>query len=71
MESAEIKALFYLVFLERPEEAPASFGYLHFMPESCGALEAIPVIEETGLTIIEEAIGLIPGLWKIMDKEYL
>lgn len=71
MERADFKALFYLVFLERPEEASASFGYLHFMSEPCGALEAIPVIEETGLTITEEAIGLIPGLWKIKDKEYL
>lgn len=62
MGRAEIKALFYLGFWERPEEASASFGYLHFMSESCGALKAIPVIEETGIIITDEAVRLISGL---------
>ena len=56
------KALFYLGFGERPEEASASFGYLHFMSESCGSLKAIPVIEETGIIITDETVRLIPGL---------
>ena len=61
MGRAEIKALFYLGFWERPEEASASFGYLHFMSESCG-LKAIPVIEETGIIITDETVRLISGL---------